>query len=50
MLTSEYCCRYCGTPLRKMQIGDYWAHLCPNQECKEARYPTARKEKGDNDG
>jgi len=28
-----------------VQIGDYWAHICPNQACKEARYPTAPRSK-----
>src|SRR5713101_2661252 len=45
MPDSEYCCRYCGTRLERVRISDYWAHSCPNQECKEVRYPTARGSK-----
>jgi len=45
MPDSEYCCRYCGTRLEKVRIGDYWAHICPNKECKETRYPTAPRDK-----
>ncbi len=50
MPDSEYCCRYCGTHLQRVRISDYWVHICPNKECKEARYPTARKEQGDDNG
>jgi len=50
MPDSEYFCRYCGTRLEMVRISDYWAHVCPNKECKEARYPTARKEQGDGNG
>jgi hypothetical protein len=50
MPDSEYCCRYCGTRLEMVRISDHWVHICPNKECKEARYPTARKEKRDGNG
>jgi len=45
MPDAEYFCRYCGTRLGRVRISDYGAHSCPNQECKEVRYPTARRRK-----
>jgi hypothetical protein len=45
-----YYCRYCGTLLQQVRIDTYWAYICPNKECKEARYPTTRKEKEDSRG
>jgi phage FluMu protein Com len=45
-----YYCRYCGTLLQQVRIADYWAYICPNKACKEARYPTTRKEKSDGQG
>ena len=47
MAEAEYRCRYCGTELQKVRIGDYWAYICPSQECKAAHYPTGRKEERD---
>ncbi len=45
MPDADYCCRYCGTRLEKVRISDYWAHICPSQECKKAHYPTAPRSK-----
>jgi NADH pyrophosphatase NudC (nudix superfamily) len=47
MSEAHYSCRYCGTELHKVRIGEYWAYVCPSTACKDAHYPTTPKETGD---
>jgi hypothetical protein len=47
MSEAHYSCRYCGTELQKVRIGEYWAYVCPSTACKDAHYPTTPQETGD---